>query len=96
MHLKTTPIYYVKYRNEESEDKPLRELINIEGVARVTTKEERRVNMRNVTMEHCFENKETRETIRRRKMPRWLIWTFKEGRENYMKGNIYLKTTTKG
>ena len=31
--LQTTTIYYVKYRNEESEDK---ELINIKGVAEVT------------------------------------------------------------
>ena len=30
MYLQTTPIYYVKCRNDESEDKALRELINIE------------------------------------------------------------------
>ena len=31
--LQTTPIYYVKYRNKESEDKALGELINEEWVA---------------------------------------------------------------
>ena len=53
MHLQTTPIYNVKYRNEESEDKSKRELINEEGVAELTAIEER-VNMRNVILEHCF------------------------------------------
>ena len=52
-------------------------------MAKVTAIEEGRVNMRrSVTMEHCFKNKETCETTRRGKTPRWLL---------YMKGNIYLK-----
>ena len=71
--------------------KALRELINKEGVAEVTTIEERRVKMRrNSTMEHCFENEETRETTRRRKTPRWFLCTFKE-RRKYMKRMVYLK-----
>ena len=45
MHLQVAPIYYVKYRNEESEDKALRELINEVGVTEITTKEKGRVNM---------------------------------------------------
>ena len=43
MHLQTTPIYYVKYGNEKSQDKSLRELINKEGMAEVTAVEEGRV-----------------------------------------------------
>ena len=42
MYLKVALINYIKYINKESEDKALRELINKEGVAEVTTKEERR------------------------------------------------------
>ena len=45
MHLQTTPIYYIKYRNKESEEKALRELIN-EEVVDVTAIEEARLNMR--------------------------------------------------
>ena len=70
MHLQTTPIYYVKYRNEESEDKALRKLINEDGVAEKTTKEKEKVNMNNVTMEHCFGNEGIHETTRRKKIPR--------------------------
>ena len=87
MQLKTTPIYYVKYRNDESEDKALRELINEEGVAEVTTIEEGRMKMRKfVTIEHCLVNEETYETTRRKKTQRWLHCTFKERRRNYVKG----------
>ena len=46
MHLQVTPIYYVGNRNEKSEDKAQRDLINKKGVAEVTTVEEGRVNMR--------------------------------------------------
>ena len=38
MHLQVAQIYYVKYREEESEDKALRELVNKEGVAKVNAK----------------------------------------------------------
>ena len=38
MHLKMTPMYYVRYRNEESEDKALKKLINEERGAEVITK----------------------------------------------------------
>ena len=50
MHQQNIPIYYVKYRNKESEDKALRELINEDGLAEVNAIEEERVNMRCVTM----------------------------------------------
>ena len=40
MHLQSTPAYYVKYINEESGDKALKELINVEGMAEVTEIEE--------------------------------------------------------
>ena len=60
MHLQVTPIYYVGNRNEKSEDKAQRDLINKKGVAEVTTKEEGSVNMeRNVKMKHCFEGEDT-------------------------------------
>ena len=49
MCLQTAPIYYIKYRNEESEHKALRKLINEERVVEVTTIEEGRTNMRSVT-----------------------------------------------
>ena len=71
MHLQISPIYYVKYRNKESEDKTLRELINEKGVAEVTAKEEGRVNIgRSVKMEYCFGGEVTPETTRKRKAPR--------------------------
>ena len=92
MHLQTTPIYYVKYRNEESKDKALRELINVEGVAEVSGIEEGIVNMRrSVTIEQCFENEETHKTTKKRKTLKWLTNAFKERRRNYIKGNMNLK-----
>ena len=81
----------MKYRKKEREDKTLRELLDDEGVAEVTAKEEGRVKIRSVTMKHCFEGGERHETARRRKTPRWLLCTFKERRRNKMKGKIYLK-----
>ena len=63
-----------------------------ETVAEVTAKEEGKYKMRRSAMsEHCFENKETHETTKSRKTPRWLLCTFKEKRRNYMIGKIYLK-----
>ena len=71
MHLQISPTYLVKYRNEESEDKTLRELINEKGVAEVTAKEEGRVNIgRSVKMKYCFGGEVTPETTMRRKTPR--------------------------
>ena len=50
------------------------------------------VNLRkSVTLEYCFGGEETQETIRKRKIPRWILCSFKERRRNYMKGKIYLK-----
>ena len=55
----TPNIFYVKYRNEQSKEKALRVLVNEEEVAKATTIKEVRVEIRSVTMEHCFENEET-------------------------------------
>ena len=68
-----------------------REVINEDGMAEVTGIEQGRVNIRSVTMKHCIENEEKHETIKRRKTPRWLQYTFKKRRRNYMIGKIYLK-----
>ena len=46
---------------------------------------------RSVKMEHCFKIKETYETTRRTKMPRWHLCTFKDRKRNYMERKIYLK-----
>ena len=86
-----TPIYYGKYKKKKSEIKAPMKLIK-EGVAEVTATEEKTVNMRrSVIFEHCFGGKETQETTRRRKTPRWILCSFKEKRRNYMKCKIYLK-----
>ena len=62
------------------EVKALMELIKEEGVAELTTTEERKVNMRkSVTLEHCFGGE---ETTGRRKTPRWILCSFKERRRN--------------
>ena len=39
MQLQNAPIYYIKYKKEDSKDKALKELINKGGVAEVATKE---------------------------------------------------------
>ena len=65
IYLQIAPIYYVKYRNEESEDKRLRELINEEEVTEVTAKKEERKNMGSVKIEYCFGAEETHKTTRR-------------------------------
>ena len=44
MHLQTIPTYYVKSRNEESEDEALGKLISVEGVAEITVIKVVRVN----------------------------------------------------
>ena len=63
IHLQNAPVYYAKYKNDESEVKVLIELISEKAVA-----EERKVNMRRtVTLEHFFGNEKTQETTRRRK-----------------------------
>ena len=68
MHLQNAPMYYAKYKKEESEVKALMELIK-GGVADVTAIEEENVNMRrSVTLE----GKEIQEITRRRKTPRCL------------------------
>ena len=36
-------------------------------------------------------SEETQETTKRRKTPKWIICSFKERRNYYMKGKIYLK-----
>ena len=88
-------IYYANYKKKKSKVKALMELIK-EGVAEVTVTEEKNVNMRrSVTFEHCFGGEETLETTRRRKPPRWTLYSFKKRRRNYMKGKIYLKQLIK-
>ena len=54
MHMQNAPMYYAKYKNEESKVKALMELIK-RGVA---------VNMRSVTLEHCFGVKKQRKLER--------------------------------
>ena len=88
MHLQNAPIYYAKYKNEESEVKELIKLIK-RGVAKVSATEEKNVNRRrSVTLEICFGGK---ETTRKRKTPRWILCSFQERRRNYMRGKLYLK-----
>ena len=54
MHLLNTPLYYAKYKKEESKVKALMELIIIKrGVTRVTATEKRNVNI-GVILEHYF------------------------------------------
>ena len=93
MHLQNAPIYYAKYKKEESKVKALMELINEEGVTQVTSTDKKYVNMRrSVTLEHCFGGKERQEITRRQKIPWWILCSFQERRRNYMKiGKIYLK-----
>ena len=93
MHLQVATKFYFKYRNEESENKALRELIKEEGVAEVTAVEEKTMNMnRSETLKHCFGGEETHETTRMRKTPRWLYCTFKDRRRNYMKQQLVKDT----
>ena len=91
MNLQNTPTYYIKDRKEVNEDKALRQLINEEGVTGVAAIEQGIAKMRRIKMEHCFGNEETHETRIGRKTPRWLLFTFKERRRNYMKEKIYLE-----
>ena len=88
MNLQKTLTYNIKYRKEENENEALRELINEEGVAKVTAIEQERVNRKTIKMEHCFRNEETHETNKGRKTPWWVLCTFKERRRNCMKGNF--------
>ena len=82
MYLQYAPIYYVKYKNEESEVKAQMKLIKEEGVAEITVTRKRKVNMRrSVTLEHCFGGEETKETTRRRKSSSWIFCIFKEKKE---------------
>ena len=62
------PIYYAKYKKEESKVKALMELIK--GVAVVTATQEKYMNIRSATLEHCFRGEKTQETARRKKTPR--------------------------
>ena len=56
--MKSTPGYYVKYKNPASFRKTLTDVKNV-GVAEVTPIEREQVNMkRSVTEEHCFESEE--------------------------------------
>ena len=64
MYLQNAPIYYDKYKKEESEIKALMELIK--GVAEVTATE-KNVNMSSVTLEYCFGGE---ETTTRKKIPK--------------------------
>ena len=41
MHLQNAPLYYAKYKKEESEVKALIELLKEEGMAEVTASEEK-------------------------------------------------------
>ena len=67
-------------------------LIKGEGVAEITTKKEKTVNMRrSVALEHYFRGEETQEKTRKKKTLRWIFCSFKERRRNYMKGMLYLK-----
>ena len=64
MYLQYAPIYYVKYKNEESEVKAQMKLIKEEGVAEITVTRKRKVNMRrSVTLEHCFGGEETQKKL---------------------------------
>ena len=83
MHLQNAPIYYAKYKKQESKVNALMELIK-GGVAKVTATEERKVNMRrSVTLEHYIGGKETT----RKK----ILCSFKERIRNYIKSKLYLK-----
>ena len=63
-----------------------------EGVTEVMSRKEINMNIRrNITLEHCFGDEETQETTRSRKTLRWILYSFKERKRNYMKGKIYLK-----
>ena len=91
MHLQNAPIYYAKYKKQESEVKALMKLKKEEGLAEITATKEKNENMRrSVTLEHRFRDEETQETDRRKKKPRWILCFFKERRRNYMKSEIYL------
>ena len=81
-NLQATAIYYIKYINEESEDKALKELINKKEVAKVTAIEERGVLQWNTASEM-------------RKQPRWLLCTG-EKKKLHEKEDIPKTTTTTG
>ena len=66
IYLQNIPIYYAKYKKEESKIKALMELIKEERVTEVKVTEEKNVNMRKgVTLEHCFRGEETRVSTRK-------------------------------
>ena len=71
------PIYYAKYKKEKSKFKAVMELIKRRVVTEVTHIEEKKVNMRSVILEHCFGGE---ETTKRRKTPKWILYSFKERR----------------
>ena len=54
--------------------------------------EEKNVNMnKSVMMEHFFKDKGKQETTKKKKTLRWLLFTLKDRRKNYIKGKIYIK-----